>query len=495
MSSKAISVRVKAATKKSFSGFRSHDLRTGRIPDYVDQDCTHLNRILIEPPSAAAMTARTSLRRAKTNPKQKMRTTEAIATAGIITFGKEAQAMINAGSQADQDRAYLAVARAIGQHYKVGVHSLVVHCDETAPHAHFMLDARCEDGTPFTRANNGHVIQDIAARAIKEIFPSIERGVPKKTRQARGEPEANWVHRSVKELHEDLPKELAAKQKTIDVLDNEIAEKLVTQNSVSAHIRTMQTTISNLKEEEAAYNERKMSPGNLLTGGPRKMEKQLMAREQELDLRINSAEQAILERRTELEKQAAEELAAQRKTEKEEQKARLEQENLAIEAILKEVLVPDPKALPSRPKWSFVPNCDKDWLTEKRKSILLLPFPANVWRGLRTLANKVHSLALKITGLENELAAKKEIIAKNEAELENSVPASWKKKATCRLLEYGLAAGDLEKVKKAKEEGLEADILKEAAKWAHKNGKEDIADYLDPPSYPTPGMSYTPFGK
>ena len=35
------------------SSYRSHNLRTGGISDYVDQERTPLNRILIEPPTAA----------------------------------------------------------------------------------------------------------------------------------------------------------------------------------------------------------------------------------------------------------------------------------------------------------------------------------------------------------------------------------------------------------------------------------------------------------
>ena len=70
-----------------------------------------------------------------------------------------------------------------------------------------MWDARTDDGGSFTKAVSGRELQDIAAAAA-EVIPEITRGVAKRVRMEAGEPAAAYVHRSVKELHRDLPAEI-----------------------------------------------------------------------------------------------------------------------------------------------------------------------------------------------------------------------------------------------------------------------------------------------
>ena len=102
------------------------------------------------------------------------------------------------------------MAGAIAEHYGVGLLGLVVHADEAAPHAHFWLDARTEAGDSLARVLDGRTVQDLAAAAIREHFPGIARGRRKRDRVAAGEPASAVINRSVRQLHQDLPGEIAA---------------------------------------------------------------------------------------------------------------------------------------------------------------------------------------------------------------------------------------------------------------------------------------------
>ena len=89
--SKAISIRAKHTHRSKYKNQRRHDLRIGVQPNYVQSDRSELNRVLIDLPMPAAITARAKELRAKTNPSRAMRADAAVATIGIIPFGHAAQ--------------------------------------------------------------------------------------------------------------------------------------------------------------------------------------------------------------------------------------------------------------------------------------------------------------------------------------------------------------------------------------------------------------------
>jgi hypothetical protein len=234
--SAAISIRVHHRSRSKYDGQRRHDLRIGRPPDYVDQDRVHLNRVVIEPPRPMVMQARADELRALTRPKRAARSNAAIATTGTITFGKAAQKIFEQLTPEQQDAAYLAVAERIAQECDTSVRALVVHGDETAPHAHVVWDCRSTDGTPMSRIMKGSRLQDIAAEVIREFAPGIVRGVRKSDRIARGEPAAAIYNRSVRQLHADLPIELAAAQARVD--------------EMQARVMTLEGRVAQLTEKE-----------------------------------------------------------------------------------------------------------------------------------------------------------------------------------------------------------------------------------------------------
>ena len=217
-SSQAISVRVKHLPPGKYSGQRQHDLRLGRQPNYVDPGRSPGNRILVEPLPVARMREITLHRRNQGPPQRAMRSDSAIATTAIITFGKGVQPLISGAAIEQQDAAYRAVAAAICIRYDVELRGLVVHADEAAPHAHAVFDCRSGDGRAVSKQLRGGELQDLAAAAIRPHFPEVTRGVRRAVRKEAGEPKSKWVNRSVRQLHQDLPAEIAAEEAALTTI-------------------------------------------------------------------------------------------------------------------------------------------------------------------------------------------------------------------------------------------------------------------------------------
>lgn len=100
---RAASVRIAATTARRHGGQRKHDLRIGPQPGYVAADRSHLNRVLIKPPTPAFMRQIAEQRRATRDTKRAMKSNSAVATSGIITFGAEAAQMFEALTTEQQD--------------------------------------------------------------------------------------------------------------------------------------------------------------------------------------------------------------------------------------------------------------------------------------------------------------------------------------------------------------------------------------------------------
>jgi hypothetical protein len=222
--SKAISIRVKHAHRSRYKNQRRHDLRIGHQPSYVDGDRADLNRVIVELPLPAEITKRAKALRERTNPSRAMRADAAVATIGIIAFGHAAQPIFEAMTPEQQDAAYLEVAERISDEYGTTLRGLVVHADETAPHAHVVWDCRDHDGIPMSRVMKGSRLQDIAAEVIAKHAPDIVRGVRKSERIARGDKPSQIYNRSVQQLHQDLPVEVAAKEQELEKLNTRVDE-------------------------------------------------------------------------------------------------------------------------------------------------------------------------------------------------------------------------------------------------------------------------------
>ena len=208
----AVQVRIALANLGNAGGQRAHDLRIGPQPSYVVAERTPLNRIVQKPLRGAELRGICVERRDQRETRRAMRRDAAVAVNGIVTFGHAAQAIFETLDPEQQDEAYAAVVEAVAARLRTTVSGLVVHLDESAPHAHFQLVGVTDDGLPVSKLAKIAALRDlqtIAAQVMARHAPGIERGTPKALRLAAGEDYADVVHRSVKELHADLPVEIA----------------------------------------------------------------------------------------------------------------------------------------------------------------------------------------------------------------------------------------------------------------------------------------------
>lgn len=231
---RAISTRIEGRNRAETNGERAHDLRLGRQPAYVNVERTHLNRTLIPNLTGGELRAICDARRRTSGIVRQRRVSQraAVSTAGIITFGREAQPWIEALSADQQDMLFRSVAEAVALRLDTSLHGLVVHLDETAIHAHYQLAATTHGGRPVSKVATPAILgqlQDIAAEIAQTFEPRIERGHRKSDRLAAGAKPSEVVHRSVKQLHQELGPEIAARQA-------EVAELLAKLDALAQQI-------------------------------------------------------------------------------------------------------------------------------------------------------------------------------------------------------------------------------------------------------------------
>lgn len=230
-----MSIRIAYKSGTKAAGQRRHDERIGKQPSYVDADRSEQNSVIIQPLTAAQLRDECVQRRGKK--KRALRSNAAVAVVGVITFDAAAQASLDKLTQDEQDKLFLMSATDAAAYLGTTVTGLVVHRDESAIHAHFQMPAWTTDGKAVSREMSGKrgkerasELQDVAAAAWAEL--GIERGEKKAEKVARLRAEgktaeeinAATVHRSVQQLHNDLPNEIEAKEKKKELLKAEIIE-------------------------------------------------------------------------------------------------------------------------------------------------------------------------------------------------------------------------------------------------------------------------------
>nr|CRY95613.1 hypothetical protein [uncultured prokaryote] len=243
---KAAQVRVEARKATAYAGQRNHDLRRGAQPSYVDTTKAANNEILIEPPAPGVLRNINEGRRSQRDTKRAMRSDAAVAFTGILTFGHEAQAMFEALPRERQAEAFRDAAEAVAERLGTTLAGLVIHRDESAVHAHFVMPAYNLDGQPLTgtvKRNTLSDLQDVVAGAFQRYAPQIERGRSVAARAAAGATRAEMIHKSVRQLHADLPGEIAAKQAEVDRINAEAVE-------AAAKVAEMRARVVKLEEKE-----------------------------------------------------------------------------------------------------------------------------------------------------------------------------------------------------------------------------------------------------
>jgi predicted nucleic acid-binding Zn-ribbon protein len=223
-------VRVEIRSAQGYANQRRHDLRIGAQPAYVNPDPPEPNRIFIQPLTTAEIKALAKERRAQREMVRTMKANASVAVVGIIGFGIEAQKMFEALDAATQEKALRAAVARVAADLRTTVTGLVFHLDETARHAHFSLCGYDVTGQPLSTWMGRGVLRDLQTALHEELrafMPDLERGRSRKARVEAGAAPHELVHRSVDELHIDLPFEIEAKRKELA----ELAEKVRTNEA------------------------------------------------------------------------------------------------------------------------------------------------------------------------------------------------------------------------------------------------------------------------
>lgn len=205
-----VSIRIKPMSAKAGAGQARHDLRSGRVPRYIDRDKSADNSTVIAPPDPALVFDEIASGR-KAARQQSLRHDARVVIAGVVTWGVEAQERISALSTSDQDALYRRICDRISRETGRDLIGLVVHRDESSPHCHFMLRGyqRTAAGleiAPRFQPKDLQKLQDAAGQEVADL--GISRGKTIGARIADGDDYSKTLHRSVKELHRDIPKEL-----------------------------------------------------------------------------------------------------------------------------------------------------------------------------------------------------------------------------------------------------------------------------------------------
>lgn len=212
---KAACLRLTTCSPSKARRQRRHDMRSGRLPDYVDASRSHLNRCLVSPRPFAQITDEIDGLRAAAGRKRKRKKNAAILIAGIVGFGTQAQDHFGALTDSQQDAAILALVKAVALRLETVVESIDIHRDESAFHAHFSLRAYDEGGEPLSARMNAELLGDLQTltfQVLSEFCSEIERGHKKQDRLDSGAPMADVIHRSVHRLHIDLPLEISRRE-------------------------------------------------------------------------------------------------------------------------------------------------------------------------------------------------------------------------------------------------------------------------------------------
>lgn len=188
------------------------------VPDYVDKSRTHENSVIMEAPDVTTIRKEIAANRQE-HGQQKLRADARTTVAGIITFGTKAQTVIDSMSKDEQDEMFLQIAKRVEHESGHKLLGLVVHRDETAIHAHYTLRGYAidKDGKEQAWRKNPtdlKKLQDIAGEEVAEL--GIKRGKAKEQRIKDKDDIATITNRSVKQLHEDLPLEIAKKEEQIE---------------------------------------------------------------------------------------------------------------------------------------------------------------------------------------------------------------------------------------------------------------------------------------
>lgn len=312
--------RIDRRDAGEYSGQRAHDHRIGTkehpIPSYVDQSRIDLNSRILDAPECAKMHLRNETLKLKAreraalnyasalksnDPKaikkawgekqacrQKYARNDVVAYSLLIGFGYEAQKIIDQLEYAEQDRLFEQAVMDVAHAMHVEVVSLVVHRDESAMHCQAQTTAVTFKGSKVRmQPSDCARLQDIGAAAFAHL--DIKRGTPKAERQAKGDEWNKINHRTVKRLHEDLPREIAQKEQDLAMVQEMYQKQQAKLTALLKEYANAQSLLQETVAEVERYHN--------IAGELRAWEEAVAARESNLEREIESVrQQAQLDR-------------------------------------------------------------------------------------------------------------------------------------------------------------------------------------------------------
>lgn len=259
----AISVRVKALKAGAANGHRNHCLRLTDNPEHVDGARTISNTTVVPMPPVADVSGECLRRRqaafvpsiagvgVQTRMARTMGKNTTPVISGIVTFSKTAQPIINDLSADEQNRRFLEAAELVAQELGTTICGLVVHRDESAIHAHFSLHGFGKNGDSVSRKLKKAALsrlQDLGASAYADL--GIKRGKHIGQRLKDGDSKHQVVNRTVHQLHNDLPRELAEAEERLAEMQSRVTD---TEAKLAARERELAA-----KDDKSAASDRKL---------------------------------------------------------------------------------------------------------------------------------------------------------------------------------------------------------------------------------------------
>ncbi len=283
-----VSVRVEYVNAKKFSFQQRHDRRElKKPPHYINPELSHLNECaldkgfsgkeLLELNRAVRQKAVEEGRCPLRHPK-KIKNDAAIAFRGVITWGTQAQKIIKEVDNETQKKLYLEIARRIAKETNTTLLSLYIHRDEQAPHAHFMMNKLRSDGTTIKfNKQDLRRFQDIADEVCKAFDLPISRGVPKEQRIAGGAPVWEYLHKTIRELHDSLPKELELKEQELKQVETDLVRRKSELNALRMEIegleKARQQRLKDIEDKQGLIEKAKKQLEELAFAGRAESEK------------------------------------------------------------------------------------------------------------------------------------------------------------------------------------------------------------------------------
>jgi len=206
---------------------------------------------------------------------------------GILTLSHEAQEKLENLDALEREKFYkeaLDFFQNLADALGTDLLYAVVHLDETAPHIHFALrnfrykEPNMEAVSKLGWEDLWETLKKGLGKAISNTFYSEDsvrvkrkadfmisysrlqdtldffeplgfgRGIPKKVREARGEPYWKTINRSVRQLHEDLPKEIKLKEKELEELGKDLFRLREKKTELERYVRRLEIEKEQLEQ-------------------------------------------------------------------------------------------------------------------------------------------------------------------------------------------------------------------------------------------------------